>query len=71
MSVVSSAEKIIGWVASTRPLPTSVAVVEQRDVAALGQPAAVVGELHAHLVACRPGPASSAATVNSWMPSTL
>ena len=50
MSVVSSAEKTIGWVASTRPVPTGVAVVVQGDVAALGQPAAVVGELHAHLV---------------------
>ena len=50
MSVVSSAEKIIGWVAPTRPVPTAVAVVVQGDVAALGQAAAVVGELHPHLV---------------------
>ena len=71
MSVVSSAEKTIGWVASTRPVPTAVAVVEEGDVAALGQPAAVVGELHPHLVACRPGSGSSASVANSWMPSTL
>ena len=42
---------------STRPVPTGVAVVVEGDVAALGQPAAVVGELHAHLVACRRGSA--------------
>ena len=50
MSVVSSAEKISGWVRSTRPVPTLRAVVVEGDVAALGQPAAVVGELDPHLV---------------------
>ena len=70
MSVVSSAEKTIGWVASTRPVPTAVAVVEQGDVTALGQPAAVVRELHPHLVLARRD-GRSASVANSWMPSTL
>ena len=59
MSVVSSAEKTIGWVSSTRPVPDGLAVVVQRDVAALGEAAAVVGELHPHLVRPRPGWARS------------
>ena len=48
----------------------SRAVVEEGDVAALGQSAAVVGELHAHLVGTgRNG--VSAAVGYSWMPSVL
>src|SRR6476620_6630772 len=50
MSVVSSAEKIIGWVGSTRPRPTSVPSWYRVTVPPLAQAAAVVGELHAHLV---------------------
>ena len=48
--MVSSAENSIGTVASTRPAPTSLAVDEERDVAALAEAATVVGELHPHLV---------------------
>ena len=39
-----------GWVASTRPCADLDAVVVQRHVAALRQPAAVVGELHPDLM---------------------
>jgi hypothetical protein len=49
-SVVSSPENSIGSVASMRPWPTFRAVEVQRRGAALGEPAAVVGELHAQLV---------------------
>ena len=52
-SVVSSPEKIIGWVASTRPWPTGGAVDVEGDRAALGEAAAVVVELHPHLVVAR------------------
>ncbi len=40
----------MGWVFSTRPLPDRLAVVVERDVAALGEAAAVVFELHPDLV---------------------
>jgi hypothetical protein len=44
------AEKIIGWVAPTPPLAELGTVDEQGDVAPLGQPAAVRGELGADLM---------------------
>ena len=47
------------------------AVVVQRDVAALGEPAAVVGELHAHLVRAGRDRRRRPRSANSWMPSTL
>ena len=49
-SVVSSAEKSIGTVASSATLTDLGAVDEERGGAALAQPAAVVGELHPDLV---------------------
>ena len=49
-SVVSSAEKTIGTVASTRPSPTFSPSRKRTDVAALSEPTAVVRELDADLV---------------------
>ena len=49
-SAVSSAEKTIGTVASTRPLADLGAVDVERRRAALAEPAAVVGELDPDLV---------------------
>ena len=48
MSVVSSAEKITGWVAPTRPSPNGGAVDIEVDGASLAEATAGVGELHPH-----------------------